>query len=118
MSQAAVMFAYVPDVMLRSRVDGLARTAGLSARFFKDADALADALSERPQLVVLDLMATGGMALLERLGDERVLGFYAHTDDATRRRALELGARRVVPRSTLMKRFEELVKETLSGIET
>ena len=54
------------------------------------------------------------MALLERLQGIRVLGFYAHTDDATRTRALELGARRVVPRSLLMKKFGDLVREVVA----
>jgi hypothetical protein len=107
------MFAFVPDVMLRSRVDGLAREAGLSARFFPAADALVAALPERPDLVVVDLSDRGGMALLERLTGVRVLGFYAHTDDATRVRA-RLGARRVVPRSLLVKKFADLVKETVA----
>ena len=114
MSQAAVMFAFVPDVMLRSRVDGLAREAGLSARFFPAADALIEALPEHPDLVVLDLSESRGMALLEQLEGVRVLGFYAHTDDATRTRALALGARRVVPRSLLVKKFADLVRETIA----
>ena len=115
MGQAVVMHAYVKDVLLRSRVDGLARAAGIEARFFPTpADLLGTNGSD---LVVIDLSdrAGEGMALLEQLAGTPVLAFYAHTDDATRKRALELGARRVVPRSTLMKRFEELVKETLSA---
>ena len=114
MGQAAVLFAFVPDVMLRSRVDGLAREAGLSARFFPAADALVAALHEHPDLVVIDLSDARGMALLEQLDGIRVLGFYAHTDDATRTRALELGARRVVPRSLLMKKFAALVSEVVA----
>jgi DNA-binding NarL/FixJ family response regulator len=113
------LFAFVPDVMLRSRVEGLAREAGLSARFFPAADALVAALPEHPDLVVpdlvvIDLSDARGMALLERLDGVRVLGFYAHTDDATRTRALELGARRVVPRSLLMKKFAALVSEVVA----
>jgi len=114
LSQAAVLFAFVPDVMLRSRVDGLAREAGLSARFFPAEDALVLALGERPDLIVIDLSDARGMALLERVKDVPVLGFYAHTDDATRTRALALGARRVVPRSLLMKKFADLVRETVA----
>jgi DNA-binding response OmpR family regulator len=110
---SAVLFAFVPDVMLRSRVDGLARAAGYEPRFFPAADALLAALPAGPRLVVLDLMHAEGMALLARLAGTPVLGFYAHTDDATRRRALELGARRAVPRSLLMKKFGELVEETI-----
>ena len=114
MSQAGVLFAFIPDVMLRSRVDGLAREAGLSARFFPAADTLVEALPGRPDLVVVDLSTPAGMGLLERLQGVRVLGFYAHTDDASRTRALELGARSVVPRSLLVKKFGDLVRETVA----
>lgn len=103
------LHAFVPDVMLRSRVEGLARAAGHEVRFFATQDALLAA--ETPSVVVLDLSHPEGMALLERLQGTPVLGFYAHTDDATRVRALELGARRAVPRSLLMKKFAELVSE-------
>ena len=114
------MYALVQDVMLRSRIDALARAAGLDARFFPSADALVDALVEPPELLVVDLSdrAGAGMALLERLegrGAPNVLAFYAHTDDATRRRALELGAARVVPRSLLVKKFADLVRETTAA---
>src|SRR5689334_14578146 len=109
------MHAYVKDVLLRSRVGGLARAAGIEPRFFPTPAALLEALPA--DIVVVDLSdrAGEGMALLERLAGTPVLAFYAHTDDATRKRALELGARRVVPRSTLMKRFDELVRETIGG---
>jgi len=115
LGQAVVMHAYVKDVLLRSRVDGLARAAGIEPRFFATPSALLEA--GKPDLAVIDLSdrAGEGMELLSRLDGTPVLAFYAHTDDATRKRALELGARRVVPRSTLMKRFEELVKEVLAG---
>src|SRR5262245_49973673 len=109
------MHAYVKDVLLRSRVDGLARAAGISPTFFTTPGDLLGA--NRCDLAVIDLSdrAGEGMALLAQLAGTPVLAFYAHTDDAPRKRALELGARRVVPRSTLMKRFEELVKETLGA---
>jgi len=115
LGQAVVMHAYVKDVLLRSRVDGLARAAGIEPRFFATPAELLGA--NRCDLAVIDLSdrAGEGMDLLGRLQGTKVLAFYAHTDDATRKRALELGARRVVPRSTLMKRFEELVKETIAG---
>ena len=114
MGQAMVMHAYVRDVLLRSRIEGLARAAGIEARFFPTPSDLLGANGR--DLAVIDVSdgAGEGMVLLEQLRGTPVLAFYAHTDDATRKRALELGARRVVPRSTLMKRFEELVRETLA----
>ena len=115
MGQAVVMHAYVKDVLLRSRVDGLARAAGIEPRFFSTPDDFVSAQGADVAVIDLSDRAGEGMALLERLAGTPVLAFYAHTDDATRKRALELGARRVVPRSTLMKRFEELVNETVNA---
>lgn len=115
-------FAFAPDLMLRSKIAGMAGAAGLTVRFFGATDELVDALlvAEPPDLLLLDLSDREGrgMALLERMqttGPPPTLGFYAHVDDETRRRALALGVTRVVPRSLLVRKFADLVKETLAG---
>jgi DNA-binding NarL/FixJ family response regulator len=115
-------FALVPDLMLRSRIQSMAGPAGLTVRFFGAPDELFDALlvAEAPDLLVLDLSDREGwgMRLLERMqttGPPPTLAFYAHTDDETRRRALALGVTRVVPRSLLVKKFADLVRETIAA---
>ena len=54
--------------------------------------------------------------LLERLSGvpdpPPTLAFFSHVDDAARKRAIGLGATRVVPRSALVARFATLVTET------
>jgi DNA-binding NarL/FixJ family response regulator len=115
-------FAFAPDLMLRSKIAGMAGAAGLVVRFFGETSELMDALldAEPPDLLLLDLSDKGGrgMALLERMqttGPPPTLAFYAHTDDETRRRALALGVTRVVPRSLLIKKFADLVRETIES---
>lgn len=112
-------YALVSDLLLRSKVQGLAEAAGLSVRFFGAPDELFDAIEsgDPPRLLIIDLSdrAGAGLRLLERLNGTSgppTLGFYAHTEDAVRKRALALGVTRVVPRSLLVKKFADLVRET------
>lgn len=73
--------------------------------------------AERPALVLVDLEARDdqGFVLLERLATvpdaPPTLAFYPHVNDDLRRRALGLGATKVVPRSAAMGRFPALVAE-------
>jgi DNA-binding NarL/FixJ family response regulator len=115
-------FALVPDLMLRSRVAAMAAAADLSVRFFGEPDELSDAMlvAAAPDLLILDLSDRQGwgMRLLERMqttGPPPTLGFYAHVEDEIRRRALALGVTRVVPRSLLIRKFADLVRETIEG---
>lgn len=115
-------FALVTDLMLKSRVKALAEEAGLEVKFFGEPDALFDSIldAEAPDLLILDLSdrAGWGMQLLERMqttGPPPTLGFYAHVEVDVRRRALALGATRVVPRSVLVKKFADLVRETIAA---
>lgn len=128
MTQAGVrkinVWALVTDLFLRTKVEALAAGAGVAVRFFGTADELVGALSGAtrdatpPALVLADLSDPGGrgMALLERLEQisaPPTLGFYSHVETGVRQRALELGITRVVPRSALVLRFADLVKETV-----
>jgi DNA-binding NarL/FixJ family response regulator len=112
-------YALVSDLLLRSKVQALADGAALPVRFFGTPDELIDAIEagDPPRILVVDLSdrAGAGLKLLERIqgtGSPPTLGFYAHTDDAVRKRALALDVTRVVPRSLLVKKFAELVRET------
>jgi CheY-like chemotaxis protein len=89
--------------------------------------------SSPPALLLVDLgapRADEGFALLEQLAVRRAartaaggsagdagtavppaLAFYSHVEDEVRRRALALGAERVVPRSAFVARFEHWVRE-------
>lgn len=124
MSQVAVehaVWALIPDLFLRVRVEGLARATATSCRSFADPGALLAALTaaaSAPRLVVVDLHARDEAAftLLTALGARAdappTLGFHSHVDVGIRERALAAGCSRVVPRSALMQRFAALVAET------
>ena len=66
-------------------------------------------------LVDLEARDDQGFVLLERFAEMRdappTLAFFPHVDDLARRRALGLGATKVVPRSAAMGRFPALVAE-------
>ena len=128
MSQGAVRpisaWALVSDLFLRTKVEALARGAGVSVRFFSSPDELVGALDQArlatamPALVLTDLSDPGGrgLLLLERLArvtSPPTLGFYSHVEDHVRQRALDLGVTRVVPRSAFVLRFADLVKQTI-----
>jgi DNA-binding NarL/FixJ family response regulator len=74
-----------------------------------------------PGLLLVDLGARDdqGFVLLERLSSvpapPPTLAFFSHVDDAARRRAIGLGATKVVPRSALVARFATLVRETAAA---
>ena len=116
-----IAWVLVRDVMLRSKVDGLAREAGFTTRHFPDANGLVAALAgteaAEASLVVLDVSdrAGEGLVALERIAKSRgavpTLAFYAHTDHETRARAMALGVTRIVPRSAFVLRFGELARE-------
>jgi DNA-binding NarL/FixJ family response regulator len=110
-----------PDLLLGSKVEALARAAGCKPELHADETTAAAACDGAVDIVVVDLGATAdGVAWLERQRTERrlpagvpALGFYAHTDDATRRRALAAGFALVVPRSRLVREGRELIERLL-----
>ena len=128
MSQGAeekpLAWAIVSDLFLRAKVEALTDRAEMDVRFFGTPEELGSALTaaaldgSSPALLLVDL-ADGegrGMTLLERLSHGTApptLAFYSHVEDAVRRRALELGATKVVPRSAFVLRFGDLVRELI-----
>ncbi len=89
-------------------MEGALTAAGYEVTRFDRADA-ARAEAPRAELLVVDLTADefDGAVLVEsmRMGGELAgvptLGFYSHVDQETRRRALDAGFDRVVPRSRM-----------------
>jgi DNA-binding NarL/FixJ family response regulator len=114
------LWALIPDLFLRVRIEALARAAGATLRAFPTPAALLAALAEDspgPRAILVDLHARDDAAftllaaLAGRPDGAPTLGFHSHVDIATRERALAAGCTRVVPRSALMNRFTELVAE-------
>lgn len=106
----ARIVAFVPDLMLMSRVTGSLSAAGhevTTAAWTPGWTA-----PEGLDLVVCDLEAVDpeGVAALPVPS----IGFYSHVDVETRARAVEAGVDLVVPRSRMARELPELV-DRLAG---
>ncbi len=95
-----------PDLLFGSKVEGGLRVAGHEVDRYAD-EAATRAAAPAADALVVDLTAEDydGAALLEsmraagELAGAPALGFYAHVDQETRRRAEAAGFDLVVPRS-------------------
>jgi CheY-like chemotaxis protein len=109
-----------PDLLFGSKVEGALSAAGHEVQRL-DGEALARAAAAESDLLVVDLTADeyDGAILVEsmRMGRElegvATLGFYAHVDQDTRRRAEEAGFDVVVPRSRMARESTGLVDRLL-----
>lgn len=96
----------VSDLMLASRVDETLSSAG--HELFGGADPRDDV-----DLIVADLDAVDAATVAA--ASPPALGFYQHTDVATRERAEAAGFDLVVPRSRMARELPELVERLLGG---
>ena len=113
----------MPDLFLRVKIEALARAAGRTLVAFTTAEGVVERLAAEassgvaPGLVLVDLGAPRdeGFVLLERMAARPLapptLAYFSHVDEAAKKRAQSLGATRVVPRSALVARFDDLVTE-------
>jgi hypothetical protein len=101
----ALIVAFVPDLMLSSRVTGSLAAAGHEV--VAGADPSAPAIPAGTELVVCDLEAVDPDAIAALPVPS--LGFYSHVDIETRRRALDAGVDLVVPRSLMARELPDLV---------
>jgi hypothetical protein len=108
LAEMARVFALGSDLMLASRVRSALEASGHQV---EQAAGLPDELNG-VDLLVADLDAVAP----ERLGELElpVLGFYQHTDTATRRRAEAAGLDLVVPRSRMARELPELAERLLA----
>jgi DNA-binding response OmpR family regulator len=105
-----------PDLLFGSKVEGALAAAGHDVTRV-DSDDMARAEAARSALLVVDLTADGydGAVLVDsmKMGRElegvRTLGFYAHVDQDTRKRADAAGFDLVVPRSRMAREATALV---------
>ena len=111
-----------PDLLFGSKVEGGLRAAGHAVARHPDAASAREGVRQADVLVV-DLTTEAGerAALVEsmRAGGELAgvpaLGFYAHVDQETRRRAEAAGFDLVVPRSRMARDMAALVERLVAG---
>lgn len=101
----ALIVAFVPDLMLSSRVTGSLTAAGHEV--ITGGDVAVDGLPPGAELVVCDLEAVDPVSIAALAVPS--LGFYSHVDVETRRRALDAGVDLVVPRSRMARELPDLV---------
>ncbi|MGB1584211.1 MAG: hypothetical protein ACPHCI_10560 [Solirubrobacterales bacterium] len=96
------------DLMFGSKVEAMIRQAGFEPLLTGDpGEALARSASAK--LLIVDL-TDGSFDGTSTVADGTpTFGFYAHTDDETRRRALDAGFVKVVPRSRMMREGSDLI---------
>jgi hypothetical protein len=106
----ARIVAIAPDLMFGSRIDETLRAAGHEVQI---SPALAEAGAlESADLLVADLDEENGEALVGY--DIPVLGYYRHTEAATREAAEAAGVDLVVPRSRMAREMPALVERLLA----
>ena len=106
----AKILAISADLMFGSKVQATLTAAGHEVTM---APAVADAVTEQPDLVVADL-DLGRPEDLESFGAP-VLGYYSHVNVETKKAAEAAGIERAVPRSRMAREMPELVEAALAG---
>jgi len=105
----AAVYACVADLMLASRVSESLKAAGhdvtVGAKLPSD-DAVASI-----DLIVCDLDGVDPVELAAL--DAPAIGFYSHVDVDTRKRAVEAGVTKVVPRSRMSRELPSLADELI-----
>ena len=103
------------DLMLGSKIRETLKALGKDARFLSTVQSLA-AAAEGAELVLADLSLRGpdpipALAELKAgpLATARVIAFFSHVDEETRKRALEAGIDQVLPRSAFFANLPALV---------
>lgn len=95
----AEIAAFVPDLMDRSRLAGLAGIEFVATP--------ADLLATDGPTVVVDLGRPGVLDVVPRLAGRRVIGFGSHVDDDLLAAARAAGCTEVLPRSRFFARVRE-----------
>ena len=103
------------DLLFGSKVEAMIREAECEPSVTASPETALTAAAQSALLIV-DLTADGfdGTAVVAA-GSTPTLGFYAHTDDETRQKALANGFGKVVPRSRMMREGAELIAAMVKG---
>lgn len=123
--KASVLVA-VTDLLFLARIQRAAEELGLAVVPVRNvADLLASARSERPAVIIFDLMdrridaeaALGALKTDDRLKGIPTIGFFAHLHTEVKERAQRAGCDRVLPRSAFIVQVAHLLTEILTSAE-
>lgn len=96
------------DLMFGSKVEAMIAQAGFAAALTGSSDEAVE-LAKDAALLIVDLTSEDFDGPAVVADGTPTFGFYAHTDDETRRRALDAGYVKVVPRSRMMREGADLI---------
>jgi DNA-binding response OmpR family regulator len=101
------------DLMFGSKVEGMINQAGFDPVLVQSPEAAA-AAAEESVLLIVDLTADEfDGTTVAAAGGIPTIGFYAHTDDEMRMKALGAGFKQVVPRSRMMREGVDLILDSI-----
>lgn len=118
------VIAVVDDLFFASKIRGTGEQLGITVRFARSADALAEAAGrDLPALIICDLHSQkvdpNELAKLlkadEQLRSIPLLGFFSHVQTELQRQAEEAGFDQVLPRSAFSSRLVQILKGEPAG---
>ncbi len=116
MNSARIILSLVPDLFFASKINTAAAHLGVLIHATTPEQLAADARAQRPDLIIIDLHASGGVLDAVRelkrdpaLAGTRVIGFYSHVEAQMRVAALEAGVDEPLPRSAFTVKLAALL---------
>lgn len=119
------VIAVVDDLFFASKIRGTGEQVGVTVRFARTADALAEAARrDQPSLIICDLHSekidpnelAKRLKADEQLNSIPLLGFFSHVQVELKQQAEQAGFDRVLPRSAFNAQLIQILKgETLDG---
>ena len=114
----SMILVSVPDLFFSTRIVSTAQQLGVAVESCTPAELAERCKRERPSIAIVDLQVPPNLEAVRALRrdavtrEQRVVGFYAHVDHATRAAALEAGVDEVLPRSAFTTRLSLLLSGT------
>ena len=120
-----IVIAVVDDLFFASKIRGTGEQVGVTVRFVRSADALAEAARrDQPSLIICDLHSqkidpnelAKQLKADEQLSSIPLLGFFSHVQVELKQQAEQSGFDRVLPRSAFNAQLIQILEgDTFQG---
>ena len=120
-----IVIAVVDDLFFASKIRGTGEQVGVTVRFVRSADALAEAARrDQPSLIICDLHSqkidpnelAKQLKADEQLSSIPLLGFFSHVQVELKKQAEQAGFDRVLPRSAFNAQLIQILEgDTFQG---
>lgn len=116
MNSPRIILSLVPDLFFASKINTAASHLGVTIHATTPDRLVEDARAHGPDLIIVDLHATGGVLDAVRelkrdpaLAGTRIIGFYSHVEAQMRVAALDAGVDEPLPRSAFTVKLAALL---------